>query len=148
MKNTVLICDLDGTLADCSHRRHHVENDGKKNWKEFFAGIADDKVNERVLWLVDNWEGPVWFVTGRAAEYKLASIEWLYGVAKVQRLQWHIAMRADGDHRNDSIVKREIFESMIKPLDLPCLAIDDRTSVVQTWRELGVECWQVAPGDF
>ncbi|WP_441347838.1 phosphatase domain-containing protein, partial [Staphylococcus aureus] len=25
---------------------------------------------------------------------------------------------------------------------------DDRTQVVEMWRRIGVECWQVASGDF
>ncbi|BBG28735.1 Hypothetical protein KMC15_gp187 [Escherichia phage KIT03] len=28
------------------------------------------------------------------------------------------------------------------------LAIDDRTQVVEMWRRIGVECWQVDSGDF
>ncbi|WP_444533355.1 phosphatase domain-containing protein [Vibrio parahaemolyticus] len=26
--------------------------------------------------------------------------------------------------------------------------MDDRTQVVEMWRRIGVECWQVASGDF
>jgi hypothetical protein len=28
------------------------------------------------------------------------------------------------------------------------LVLDDRNSVVKMWRSLGLECWQVAEGDF
>jgi len=147
MKDTILICDLDGTLADCEHRRHCVEGD-KKDWPSFFAGIPNDAVNMRVLWLLDKWQGPIWFVTGRAATHRLATIEWLYGVAAIQCHQWHIAMRADDDYRTDCIVKAEIYNEFIKPLSMPCLVIDDRSSVVAMWRGIGLECWQVAQGDF
>src|ERR1700677_122552 len=42
-KPKAIICDLDGTLCDIEHRRHHVrKTDGsKKNWMAFMDGIKD-----------------------------------------------------------------------------------------------------------
>jgi hypothetical protein len=37
-----VIVDIDGTLADLSHRLHHVRNGGH-NWDEFFAGVSGGK---------------------------------------------------------------------------------------------------------
>jgi hypothetical protein len=147
MKDTILICDLDGTLADCEHRRKHVQKT-PKDWSAFFAGMKDDICNDRIRWLVDKWEGSVWFVTGRGAEYHADTVEWIMGAAKIERGTWMIAMRAEKDFRSDAIVKREIYDQMIRPLGQPCLVLDDRSSVVAMWRELGLECWQVALGDF
>lgn len=42
-----VIFDLDGTLADLSHRVHHVRN-GSRNWDAFFAECGDDAVIEPV----------------------------------------------------------------------------------------------------
>jgi hypothetical protein len=62
-------------------------------------------------------------------------------------------MRAKGDYRDDRILKKEMFEKL-------CLAIptsvcrsdfiifDDRQKVVDMWREMGLTCCQVAPGNF
>jgi hypothetical protein len=57
-------------------------------------------------------------------------------------------MRKYGDFRQDSIVKREIYERFIAPdYDILCV-LDDRNSVVSMWREIGLTCLQVAEGDF
>jgi hypothetical protein len=57
-------------------------------------------------------------------------------------------MRKYGDYRKDYVVKREIYEQLIAPdYDILCV-LDDRNSVVDMWREIGLTCLQVAPGDF
>ena len=57
-------------------------------------------------------------------------------------------MRKDGDYRPDTVVKKEIYEREIKDKYEVLFAIDDRTQVVKTWRELGLTCLQCANGDF
>ena len=56
--------------------------------------------------------------------------------------------RAQGDSRSDMIVKEEIFWRDIAPHYDVKLAVDDRAQVVEMWRRIGVECWQVDHGDF
>lgn len=56
--------------------------------------------------------------------------------------------RAQGDSRSDMIVKEEIFWRDIAPYYDVKLAVDDRAQVVEMWRRIGVECWQVDHGDF
>lgn len=56
--------------------------------------------------------------------------------------------REHGDSRSDMIVKEEIFWNKIAPHYDVKLAVDDRNSVVEMWRRIGLECWQVAFGDF
>jgi phosphoglycolate phosphatase-like HAD superfamily hydrolase len=36
----VAVFDVDGVLADVSHRRHHLQ--GRRSWSAFFAAAADD----------------------------------------------------------------------------------------------------------
>ena len=43
-----IICDLDGTLADVEHRRHHVTG-GRRNWPAFFAACTDDPAMSPVV---------------------------------------------------------------------------------------------------
>ena len=47
-----VVVDLDGTLADCTHRLHHIRGRGRKNWDAFFAGCHIDKPNPVVVALV------------------------------------------------------------------------------------------------
>ena len=39
----ICIFDIDGTLANCDHRLHHVKNK-PKNWDAFYDGCMDDQV--------------------------------------------------------------------------------------------------------
>ena len=57
-------------------------------------------------------------------------------------------MRATGDPRKDSIVKREIFDREIRDRYRVVGVFDDREQVVQMWRALGLTVFQVAEGDF
>jgi hypothetical protein len=57
-------------------------------------------------------------------------------------------MRKTGDRRKDNIVKRELFDSYIKDKYYVEFVLDDRSQVVAMWRDLGLTCLQVAPGDF
>ena len=59
-----------------------------------------------------------------------------------------IFMRATKDFRPDTEVKQEIYEHQIRPHYTVFLVLDDRNSVVNMWREIGLKCLQVQAGDF
>ena len=56
----IIVCDLDGTLANCEHRVHHIQRVGgsglkrKPDWDAFYAGVRGDTVNGAVKALLDN----------------------------------------------------------------------------------------------
>ena len=52
-------------------------------------------------------------------------------------------LRADDDFRNDADVKEEILGHIRDDGFDPHVAIDDRQRVVDRWRELGLNCYQV-----
>ena len=37
-----IIVDIDGTIADCSHRLHYIKGE-KKDWNSFFKAAGKDK---------------------------------------------------------------------------------------------------------
>lgn len=46
-------------------------------------------------------------------------------------------------------MKRELYETFVEGKYNVRLVLDDRNQVVDMWRdELGLTCFQVAPGDF
>jgi hypothetical protein len=57
-------------------------------------------------------------------------------------------MRRVGDRRPDYIVKAELLDQILRDGFSPSMAFDDRDQVVAMWRERGVPCAQVAPGNF
>ena len=149
MKN-IIICDLDGTLCDIEHRRAHV-TEKPKDWKAFFDGMENDTVNEAVMSVLGGWlndfENEVIFCTGRPEKYRAATEAWLdehYGVQLTGR---ELHMRKDGDYRPDDIVKEEILNTNIDK-DRVMFVLDDRQQVVDMWRRNGLQCFQVAEGNF
>lgn len=144
-KQSAIIVDLDGTLANCDHRRHHLD---KKDWPAFYAGIPDDKPN---AWCVELVEGmrdrdfAILLVSGRPHDYWDQTVEWLSKYLP----GWHqLFMRAQVDYRKDSIIKTEIYKRDIEPYFDVLFCVDDRQQVVDAWRALGLVCLQCHKGDF
>jgi hypothetical protein len=147
MKNLDIIMDIDGTLADLTHRRHFVATK-PKNWPAFDKGIPDDTPHEDIIYLNNllfRAGHQIIISSGRSDRQRVQTEDWLtkYGVCYQA-----IYMRRDGDYRSDDIVKEEMLEQMIKDGWDPKMAFDDRQRVVDMWRRRGIRCLQVAPGDF
>ena len=145
MKNC-WIFDMDGTLCNSDHRKHHLE--GKKDWAGWFRNMDQDPVHEDIAdfynYAVER-NIPVFICTGRDEGYRSVSQFWLDNNGIIVD---GLYMRREGDRRDDSIVKKEMLEEIRASGYNPVLAFDDRDRVVKMWRENGVRCLQVAPGDF
>jgi len=141
----VYIFDIDGTLSDASHRMHHIQKD-PKDWDAFFDACADDPPHGHIVSLAVTLakHTPIIFVSGRAERCRNATASWLarYG------LGGQLYMRADGDHAPDTDIKSAVLDLILAQGNVLIMAFDDRDSVVKMWRERGVPCAQVAPGDF
>lgn len=165
-----VIFDLDGTLALCDHRRHHVTGDFK-NWDAFFAECDKDTVNEPIARLFRFYRASplhrVWILSGRSgsADTERATRYWLaYNdldpdyrghdefytpMAVGQRpsdLCFH--MRQHGDKRSDVEVKREMVQRLGLTPENTEIVFDDRNCMVAAWRLWGFQCCQVAEGEF
>jgi hypothetical protein len=142
-----VLVDLDGTVADCTHRLHHIRR-GRKNWAAFFAACHLDEPNDVVVALVKALahEHKLIFCSGRPERTRAATEEWVAKHVGVARPRLY--MRGDKDRRADDIVKRELLQRIRQDGFDPRLAIDDRRRVVDMWRSEGLVCAQVAEGDF
>ena len=144
-----IICDIDGTLSDCSHRLHFLEN---KDWESFFAAAPQDTLNQWCFGLLENLQGQyhIVFVTGRPERTRSQTEQWMIDH---EVPYYHIYMRPDflpngkPDHRQDFEVKRELYERYLKDKDI-AFVIDDRNQVVDEWRRLGLVCLQCADGNY
>lgn len=169
-----VIVDVDGTLANLSHRRghvvpifHHKEGclvpdpkhgrcegcgaKGEKDWAAFFAKAPADTPIKPIFDLVRTLsrEYTILVVSGRGTDIGIQTEDWLDqhwpNVGSLPRYR-HLFMRQGGDYRPDFQVKGEIADLL--PLDRVAYVIDDRDQVVQMWRDRGLTCLQVAKGDF
>ena len=140
-----VVFDLDGTLADCTHREHFLRRPvGQKDWEGFHKAAAEDPPKEAIVHtlfgLSDNGHKiEIW--TGRDEQYREKTKEWLWR----HRIEYAaLIMRPIGDKTEDQILKRQWAEKYGKP----DLVFEDRRRVVDMWRSIVVTCCQVAPGDF
>lgn len=147
MTRPLFIFDLDGTLADCTHRLHFIQQT-PKDWAGFFSACKDDKA---VLPVIETMRGlqvtgdvEIW--TGRSEEARPQTNFWF-------RSLWlggiPLRMRKAGDHRHDDVLKKEWLNAMAPEERSRLTAVfEDRARVVQMWRQAGVTCFQVAAGEF
>src|SRR5262245_19246392 len=149
----IVIADLDGTIALIEHRRHwldkeqHPDLTSDERWRRFFADCVNDEPNWPVikilkaLWAVGY---QVHVFSGRSDEVKQETLLWL-GQHLLVPLH-DLKMRAAGDLTPDEVLKRQ-WISEYDLSEILCV-FDDRKKVVDMWCELGLSCFQVAPGDF
>lgn len=141
MKNCVVF-DLDGTLADCSHRLGYVQTK-PKNWNAFFAGIPLDIPIESVTSKLELHDTNI-IVTARPESTKSDTVKWLnkHGIQYVD-----IYFRKSGDFRDDAIVKSEILDQLLKDGYNPILVYEDRKKVISMWRARGLEVVDCGTGE-
>lgn len=144
-----IIFDLDGTLADVSHRRR-FKNDGSFDWKYFNDpdNIKNDTVNEAVADLYRNLSGKYnrVILSGRNKAAFYQTRNWL----DLNRIFNYdaIMLRQEGDYREDYIIKKEMLDTLLSKGHEIAFAIDDRDQIVKLWRSLGITCLQCASGNF
>lgn len=145
-----IIFDIDGTVADCSHRIHLIAHKPKR-WAEFFGDVAGDKPIVPMCALAKRLtlggESIVW-LTGRSEICREDTSHWLNLFICPGAGRLPLYMRAANDRRDDTIVKSELLDRVVKDGHVPTIIFEDRKRVVDMWRKRGIVCAQVAEGDF
>lgn len=156
LKKDVVIFDLDGTLALIDDRRALATKDnGKMDWDVFFdpANISLDLPNHPVIQMaqtLDKQGFTIVIFSGRSKATKDATAKWLddnkvpFNVMKMRPTGHPWAFMPDDKlkkHWLDNIFSGDQKDRIL------CI-FDDRTKVVNMWRDNGLTCFQVAPGDF
>jgi phosphoglycolate phosphatase-like HAD superfamily hydrolase len=144
------IFDLDGTLSDTSQRAHFVERPkGQRDWKAFNAAAKYDSPKHDIVAILNalyRTGAQIFIWTARGEEAYNDTLEWLM-THKVMHDK--LRMRPEGDHTDDSFLKAGWYREMSSGEKQRLVAVfEDRTRMVNAWRQLGVTCLQVAPGDF
>ena len=144
-----IVLDLDGTVADVSHRVHLAQ---AKAWDDFHAACVYDKVVEATAQIISQLSNYNFImVTGRTERHRPATERWLED-NQLARYIHTLLMRGDDDFRQDGEMKlallEEYFGSKQSVLNNVLLCLDDRDRVVEAFRNYGLTCWQVREGDY
>ncbi len=147
MKNAVF-CDIDGTIADCDHRRAYLDGT-KAGSRRFHREMGDDTPKQDVIdtfhALQDSGLVGV-LVSARSEQDRRQTELWLtFAEVRYERLVMRPMDQADWD---DTLVKLHMLRVLRADGLDPAIVLDDRDSVVAMWRAEGITCIQVAPGDF
>lgn len=132
-----IICDIDGTLAHMAGRSPYD-----------YTKVGEDTLDKTIAGLLMHMyytDHTIILVSGRDASCELLTRAWLEANHVVYDFLY---MRAEGDTRDDRIVKKEIYDEKIAGQYYVEFVLDDRNRVVEMWREQGLKVLQVADGDF
>jgi len=139
------VFDIDGVLADASHRQHLL--DGWGDWDRFFAACGDDGLLAEPAALTRAL-APYWQVallTSRPMWVQRQTLAWLE--RHEADICWDLLiMRPDQDWRSSASFKRD----EVRALDLAgyrvTLTLDDDRRNVAMYRKEGLSCIYVPSG--
>jgi len=131
---SAIIVDIDGTIAEMHDR-------GPFDWSKVWSDTPHTDI--------------ICLVKLLATEHRVLFVSWRDEVCREETQAWldrqwltgKLYMRKESDSRKDSHIKYEILQSLIENYCI-VYVIDDRDQVVKMWREAGLRCLQVAPGNF
>tara|TARA_B100000780_G_scaffold199655_1_gene141321 strand:+ start:116 stop:538 length:423 start_codon:yes stop_codon:yes gene_type:complete len=134
MKN-IILCDLDGTVANNDHRQHFLE--GKKDWDGFFSELVNDKPIYSIINKVNDEYlagKEIIFLTGRPERYRYSSILWL---KEYFNFELNLIMRKNNDQRNKLIIKKELFVENFSVDEIDYI-IDNDPDLLQMWESINI----------
>ena len=164
------IFDIDGTLADATHRLPLIRDSAffvakrpqlipGPDWETF---MSQDMVNKdtaishtwTLLEMLHVKGHRIIFITGRNESTRTDTLQWLLDTGMIHAPKWYldsdlrVYMRSEKDHRPSDKVKRE---GLIRARDdgyRPVAVFEDRQCDAEMWRDEGLFCFHVAEGDF
>lgn len=170
----MIIFDLDGTLADCEHRRHFVDSSmpsptkkeaqeflkngckWKPNWKEFYEACDKDKPIEPTIEILDGiyqntvrfWEDvQIW--SGREESVRGKTIKWLE-----ENILWDdmgskitLKMRPIGDSIPDDVLKEKWLDEALAQSKKIDFVFDSDPKCIKMWNRRGVFVFNCAQHD-
>jgi predicted kinase len=143
-----VLCDLDGTLALIHNRSPYDASDcdikDLPNWPVIQTVLAHYQTGRKII-----------FCSGREDKYRPETIRFIEKYCRFTGLaggdnviSYDLFMRKTDDFRKDAIIKEEIYQNNIEGKYNVLCVLDDRNQVVDFWRNKGLTCFQVAPGNF
>ncbi len=144
-KPKAVICDLDGTLCDVAHREHFMRVRPKQR-EDFHSACVKDPIVEPVHELLKLFRAggyKIVLLTMRPQRYRPQTEEWLLR----HKVHYDELIMA-ADTRPDAVQKQSIYLERIEPRYDIRFVLDDRGSVVDMWRSMGLMVLDVAGANF
>ena len=148
MSKTVIV-DIDGTIADITHRLPLIQGESP-DWNKFYSQCFQDKP---ILPMIEVVRGlcmggfHIAFMTGRVETVRKETYDWILKNCGKMFENCALYMRSDGDHRPDSELKSAMYDQDFKKQNVVAV-IEDRNQCVEMWRKKGLVCLQCANGDY
>lgn len=142
-----VIFDIDGTLADISHRLRHIQQE-KKDWEAFNEACVDDLPYPKIIEMTRVMRDAGYTIvmcTGRSCKIEKQTMDWL---DKHEIPCTILLMRSLQDYRSDFIVKEEMLDLLTEAGHDVHYVFEDRDQVVEMWRSKGITTFQVKKGDY
>lgn len=123
-----VICDLDGTIAKMSDRSPY-------DWDR----VDEDTCDEMIKIMIKNFHllgYKIFFLSGRQKKALEKTQSWLKD-NDLALDNVSLILREEGDNRDDTVFKLEVYRKDIKPYYQVSLVLDDRPKMVRMWKRMG-----------
>jgi len=150
-----VVLDLDGTVADASHRAHYLEQT-PKDWEAFFRPdlvIKDPVINgvTRVLTHFQDLKYDFVILTGRNESLRDTTTRWILENLNIEIPDTHLLMRPHGNMLNAAEYKKEQllnFKQGLENRDNGFLIIEDDAEACVALKDFGTvlhapACWDL-----
>lgn len=141
-----VIFDIDGTLANCDHRIHHISSKNK-NWILFYNECSDDILIEQVSYLIDKFkiDFKIILLTGRPESNLELTLDWL---SKNNIYFDELIMRKNNEFKKSAEYKKENILTLINEgYEIFC-AFEDRLDCVEMYKSIGIFVFNVANQEY
>lgn len=145
VKKDTIVVDLDGTLAEISHRLHFISDKKHANWDKFFKECMNDTPNEWCLNLVLAMKRAGYNIVIVSARSKLVLNETRAWLDKIGLPGIELNMvREINEYTPDPILKLKWLNQFDKSRIL--FVLDDRDRVCKMWVEQGLQVLNCGQG--
>lgn len=145
--NKLFIFDIDGVLADCTHRSQYLAKK-PKDYENFYAKcLQDTPITSGVALLNTLYHvgHDIYFFTGRRASSRACTVTWLdtHTVLPTDYIEPRLSMRPNSDWSPAYKLKASWYERLNQEDKDRLVAIfEDDPFTVATYREMGLICYQ------